>query len=101
MYNKISKTGERIKELRIQNNMTQSKLADKLSIDRTTLAQYELGLIIPSLDILWEIADIFDISIDELVGRKWIYVRVEIWYILVYNYIIGILYQNILYSEIE
>ena len=70
MYNKISKTGERIRELRIQNNMTQSKLADKLSIDRTTLARYELGLRIPSLDILWEIADIFDISIDELVGRK-------------------------------
>lgn len=70
MYNKISKTGERIKELRIQNNMTQSKLADKLSIDRTTLAHYELGLRIPSLDILWEIADIFGVSIDELVGRK-------------------------------
>lgn len=70
MYNKISKTGERIRELRIQNNMTQSKLADKLSIDRTTLTHYELGLRIPSLDILWEIADIFDISIDELVGRK-------------------------------
>lgn len=70
MYNEISKIGERIKELRIQNNMTQSKLANKLGIDRSTLTHYELCLRIPSIDILWEIADIFDVSIDELVGRK-------------------------------
>lgn len=70
MYNEISKIGKRIKELRIQNNMTQSKLANKLGIDRSTLTHYELGMRIPSIDILWEIADIFDVSIDELVGRK-------------------------------
>ena len=69
MYNKISEVGKRIQKLRMQNNMTQSKLANKLGIDRTTLAHYEMGKRTPGIDILWEIADIFGVSVDELIGR--------------------------------
>lgn len=70
MYNKISEIGKRIQKLRIQNNMTQNKLSKKLGIDRTTLAHYEMGKRTPGIDILWEIADIFGVSIDELIGRN-------------------------------
>lgn len=70
MYNKISEVGKRIQKLRIQNNMTQDKLSKKLGIDRTTLAHYEMGKRTPGIDILWEIADIFGVSIDELIGRN-------------------------------
>lgn len=69
MYNKISEIGKRIQKLRIQNNMTQNKLSKKLGIDRT-LAHYEMGKRTPGIDILWEIADIFGVSIDELIGRN-------------------------------
>lgn len=70
MEDKINIIGRNIKRIRIDNNMTQKYLAYMLNIERPTLAHYEKGDRIPSIDILWNIADIFDISIDELVGRK-------------------------------
>lgn len=70
MEDKINVIGRNIKRIRTDNNMTQKDLAYRLKVERPTLAHYEKGDRIPSIDILWNIADIFDISIDELVGRK-------------------------------
>lgn len=59
----------RIRQLRIEHNMTQQKLASKLHVQRTTLAGYEAKNRHPPLDILVHIADIFGVTTDYLLGR--------------------------------
>ena len=64
------KIGARIKYFRELNNISQSDLAHSIGIDRTTLSHYESGFRLPNIFVLWKIADVMGISIDELVGRK-------------------------------
>lgn len=62
--------GENIKTMRKQNKMTQKQLADKLCIRRQTLCNYELGMRTPDVYTLLIIADIFEVSLDVLMGRN-------------------------------
>lgn len=62
--------GARIKYFRELNNISQSDLARSIDVDRTTLSHYESGFRLPNIFVLWKIADVMGISIDELVGRK-------------------------------
>ena len=55
--------------LRRNADMTQSELADKLNITHQAVSRYEKGHCFPDISILVLLADIFDVSIDELVGR--------------------------------
>jgi len=66
----MSILGKNIKFFRKQESMTQEQLAKLLKLDRTTVVGYESGKHEPSLSILIAIADIFDTSVDELLGRK-------------------------------
>lgn len=61
--------GKRLKELRNNNRMTQQKLADQLGINRATIAGYETKGVEPSHEILIELANIFNCSIDYLLGN--------------------------------
>ncbi|MBO8172075.1 MAG: helix-turn-helix transcriptional regulator [Bacillaceae bacterium] len=65
------KIGENIKFLRERENWYQRELADRLNISRSTLAKYETGERVPDLHTLIKMADIFDISLDNLVGRPY------------------------------
>lgn len=60
---------KRICELREQYNMLQDDLAYILCVDRSTVAKYECGLREPDLHTLIRIADVFDVSVDYLLGR--------------------------------
>ena len=59
-----------IKNHREKREMSQKQLAELLKISNSTLSGYENGVSFPSIDILINMADIFGISLDELVGRK-------------------------------
>lgn len=48
------------------NGFTQEKLAEKLELDRTTISKIELATCGVSLDVIFEIAELFDISVDKL-----------------------------------
>lgn len=61
--------GERLKQLRNENKMTQQELADKLGINRATIAGYETKGVEPSHETLTKIASIYDCSIDYLLGN--------------------------------
>lgn len=61
--------GQRLKSLREAQNMSQQDLADKLKINRSTYARYELGQTQPDFDTLQKIADFYEVSIDYLLGR--------------------------------
>ena len=62
--------GARIAALRRAAGMNQSALAEKLRISPSAVGMYEQGRREPSLQILAEIAEIFDVSIDFLVTGK-------------------------------
>lgn len=62
--------GQNIRILRIRAGLKQEALAFKLQISRQTLSSYECGVTLPDIYILIKIADYFNISLDELSGRK-------------------------------
>ena len=66
----MSILNKNIKFYRLQESMTQEKLAERLGLDRTTIVKYESGEHEPSIQTLIELANIFDITLDELVGRE-------------------------------
>ena len=59
-----------LKEIRKTRKMTQQEVADKLSCDVTTYARYENGDRNPPLDILLSLSELFDVTLDYLVGRE-------------------------------
>jgi len=59
---------DRIKELRISNNMTQADLAKKLSITRSSVNAWEMGISIPSTAYIIELSQLFKVSTDYLLG---------------------------------
>ena len=60
---------ENLKLLRKQSGIGQAKLADMLSISPKTISHWETGYTEPSVAELIKLADIYDVTIDELVGR--------------------------------
>lgn len=62
--------GERIKNLRTEESLSQVSLAKKISSNQKQISKWECGLIEPSIDMLKKLADYFDVSVDYLVGRS-------------------------------
>lgn len=62
--------GYKISELRKKNNMTQEELAEKLNVARQTISKWECNETSPSLEDASQLAKIFNVSLDELVGNK-------------------------------
>ena len=62
--------GERIRELRLENNLLQKELAANIRIASNTLSQFESGKANPSYDVLISIANFFEVSTDYLLGRE-------------------------------
>ena len=57
-------------ELRKLNHLTQRQMAERLGIAQPSYIRYENGKAEPTLANLVKIADIFDVSVDYLLGRK-------------------------------
>ena len=61
---------ERIKELREQAKMTQTELSRQLGITRSAVNAWEMGISVPSTQYLTELAELFRVSTDYLLGMK-------------------------------
>lgn len=59
---------ERIKNIRILNDMTMSEFACKLNTNKSNVNMWENGNVIPRPELLVKISKEFDISIDYLLG---------------------------------
>jgi len=68
---------QRLKKLREIRNMTQKSLADILNVGTSTVAMWETGGRHPDYDTLIKIADLFDVSVDSLLGRTDFSVKVD------------------------
>ena len=58
--------GEKIKELRRKNNMTQENLADHLCVTYQTVSKWETGVTSPDLSVIVPLARLFKVTTDEL-----------------------------------
>jgi transcriptional regulator with XRE-family HTH domain len=62
---------KRVKECRKKKNWTQQKLAEKTGLSFNTITKIEQGIgDSPTLKTLIKLADVLEIGLDELVGRK-------------------------------
>lgn len=61
--------GERLKELRKENRLTQDKLAQQFCLNKSSISRYEKNIQMPETELLQSIADFFEVSIDYLLGR--------------------------------
>ncbi|MGG7078753.1 helix-turn-helix domain-containing protein [Clostridium sardiniense] len=59
-----------LKNLRLDNDLSQIKLSEKLGISRSTYSNYENGISEPDLDMIIKISNFFNCSIDELLKGK-------------------------------
>lgn len=62
--------GGKIYSLRVAKGMTQEQLAAILCVSPAAVSKWERNLANPGIDMLWALADYFECSIDELVGRE-------------------------------
>jgi len=68
--NKNFDISKKIAYYRNLNSMTQAELASKLNISTQAVSKWEQNITSPDIMLLPELAKIFDISIDELFGKK-------------------------------
>lgn len=61
---------DRLKELRAENGISQSLLAEKLGFSNGAIGNYESGARFPRQEDLCAIADYFNVEIDYLIGRS-------------------------------
>ena len=71
IVNRIMKIFEKnLYEQRKLNKLTQREMAEKLGITQPSYIRYENGSAEPKQEILVKIADVFDVSVDYLMGRS-------------------------------
>ena len=61
------KVGNKIKEYRELNKMTQKDIAEILGVEPATISKYEAGTIEPSIESLKNLAGTFNVTVDELI----------------------------------
>lgn len=59
---------QRLKELRIQSNLTQKQLAEKLKYSQSIVCDWEKGIKEPSASAVVTIAELFSVTVDYLLG---------------------------------
>ena len=59
-----------LKRIRIQNNLTQKEVAEKINTNRVNYNRYELEKGEPDIKTLVKLADLYHVTLDEIVGRE-------------------------------
>ena len=67
---KIIKISENITLLRKRAGITQEELAKKLNVSNQAVSKWEAGKCCPDIELLPELASLFEISIDDLIKEK-------------------------------
>lgn len=61
---------QRLRELRTARNLTQTRLAELLSVSPRVYSRWETGDVTPHFDTIVRLADTLGVSLDEIAGRK-------------------------------
>ena len=63
--------GKRLAEIRKSKKLKQMELAEMLNVSQQVISNIERGVTTPDIEQLKKFADIYNISLDELVGRDY------------------------------
>ena len=55
--------------LRKEAKLTQQQVAEYLNVKQNTYSQYEIGVLNYPIDVLCRLADLYQVSVDYLLGR--------------------------------
>ena len=66
----LQKIGSFLKELRKEKELTQEQLAETLNVSRKTVSRWETGSNMPDLDLLMEMADLYQVELRELLNGE-------------------------------
>ena len=66
----LQKIGTFLKELRKEKELTQEQLAENLNVSRRTVSRWETGSNMPDLDLLVEMADLYQVDLRELLNGE-------------------------------
>lgn len=61
--------GDSFKRFRQERGFTQQQVAEALGIQKSAYQRYEHGRVIPAATLIINLADLFDVSADYLLGR--------------------------------
>ena len=64
------KFGENFRKIRISNNLTQKQVADLMGIRQSNVSDWEADKSRPEYEHLIELAQIYDVSLEELLGME-------------------------------
>lgn len=62
--------GYRLRELRKSKNLTQTQVAKRLNLSKTTISGYENNIKTPSLDVLVKLSILYGVSSDYILGLE-------------------------------
>ena len=66
----IFSLSENIRQLRISRGMNQVELAKRIGVTKQCVSNWENDNVLPSVEMLVKIADVFNVSTDHLLGRE-------------------------------
>ncbi len=66
----LPEMGQKIKQLRTQRNISQIALAKQLGVSKSVISSYENDIHYPPYDVLLQIARLFGVSTDYLLGAS-------------------------------
>lgn len=64
------KIGQFLKELRNEKELTQERFAEILGVSNRSISRWENGVNMPDLDLLIQIAEYFDVSMEEILDGE-------------------------------
>ena len=66
----LQKIGTFLKDLRKEKGLTQEQLAETLNVSRRTVSRWETGSNMPDLDLLMEVADLYEVDLREMLNGE-------------------------------
>lgn len=64
------KQGEYLKKLRIENNLSQEKLGEKLGLSRQSVSKWEQGNAVPDIENIMKLAKLYNVSVDSILNGE-------------------------------
>lgn len=62
--------GERVKEARMNKNLTQEELGNMIGVSKVSICGYETGNRTPTMAMFLRLSDALDVTVDYLLGRE-------------------------------
>ncbi len=66
----MNKFAQRLKELRLEENLSQTELAKRTGLTQTAIGKWEQNKRTPSIEVLYVLCRYFHVSADYLIGLE-------------------------------